>query len=90
MVIFVFIFGGLLSLAGALTYAELSAAMPEANAKPRVPFSRAARQSSLETVVDQIGRADGAVVARCMAAVRVQPRVGLVLELVDGDHPDRP
>ena len=30
MVIFVFIFGGLLSLAGALTYAELSAAMPEA------------------------------------------------------------
>ena len=30
MVIFVFIFGGFLSLAGALTYAELSAAMPEA------------------------------------------------------------
>ena len=30
MVIFVFVFGGLLSLAGALTYAELSAAMPEA------------------------------------------------------------
>jgi APA family basic amino acid/polyamine antiporter len=30
MVIFVFLFGGLLSLAGALTYAELSAAMPEA------------------------------------------------------------
>ena len=30
MVIFVFIFGGLLSLAGALTYAELSSAMPEA------------------------------------------------------------
>lgn len=30
MVIFVFIFGGLLSLAGALTYGELSAAMPEA------------------------------------------------------------
>ena len=30
MVLFVFVFGGLLSLAGALTYAELSAAMPEA------------------------------------------------------------
>lgn len=30
MVIFVFIFGGLLSMAGALTYAELSSAMPEA------------------------------------------------------------
>jgi len=30
MVIFVFIFGGLLSLAGALTYAELASAMPEA------------------------------------------------------------
>jgi APA family basic amino acid/polyamine antiporter len=30
MVLFVFIFGGLLSLAGALTYAELSSAMPEA------------------------------------------------------------
>ncbi len=30
MVFFVFVFGGLLSLAGALTYAELSAAMPHA------------------------------------------------------------
>jgi APA family basic amino acid/polyamine antiporter len=30
MVLFVFLFGGLLSMAGALTYAELSAAMPEA------------------------------------------------------------
>lgn len=30
MVLFVFVFGGLLSLAGALTYAELAAAMPEA------------------------------------------------------------
>lgn len=30
MVLFVFLFGGLLSLAGALTYAELSSAMPEA------------------------------------------------------------
>ena len=30
MVFVVWIFGGLLSLAGALTYAELAAAMPEA------------------------------------------------------------
>jgi APA family basic amino acid/polyamine antiporter len=30
MVIFIFVFGGLLSLAGALSYAELAAAMPEA------------------------------------------------------------
>ena len=30
MALFVFVFGGLLSMAGALTYAELSAAMPEA------------------------------------------------------------
>jgi len=30
MVFFVWVFGGLLSLAGALTYAELAAAMPEA------------------------------------------------------------
>src|ERR1700727_1521892 len=30
MVFFIFVFGGLLSLAGALSYAELAAAMPEA------------------------------------------------------------
>src|ERR1044071_1125048 len=30
MVFFVWVFGGLLSLAGALTYAELAAALPEA------------------------------------------------------------
>src|ERR1700761_7844694 len=30
MVIFIFVFGGLLSLAGALSYAELAAALPEA------------------------------------------------------------
>ena len=33
MVFFVFVFGGLLSLAGALSYAELAAAMPEAGAE---------------------------------------------------------
>ena len=33
MVFFVFVFGGMLSLAGALSYAELAAALPEAGAE---------------------------------------------------------
>jgi hypothetical protein len=44
----------------------------------------------LEAVLDQIGRADGAVVAWRMLAVCLEPDVGLVLELVHIDHRDRP